>query len=157
MLVRGRYFKRLSPAHIANVGVAELWADQFRQTEMDPPSYSLILLLCSLGTALSRDDVTSYDPGPYKRVYPPANLSLEQQSCQPDAATNQTCPLYVALMMSFGGVYTSSGVIPAVEVALDQINLDPNMLPGYTLHYTLKDSQVNTVKGHSERGQSSQY
>ena len=33
-------------------------------------------------------------------------------------------------------------MIPAVEVALDQINADPNMLPGYSLHYTLKDSQV---------------
>ena len=50
--------------------------------------------------------------------------------------------LYFALMMSFGGDYRSSGTIPGVQVALDQINSDPTLLPGYQLHYTLTDSQV---------------
>ena len=50
--------------------------------------------------------------------------------------------LYFALMMSFGGDYRSSGAIPGVQVALDQINSDPTLLPGYQLHYTLTDSQV---------------
>ena len=44
--------------------------------------------------------------------------------------------------MSFGGAYTSSGVIPGIQVALDQINSRQDILPGYTLHYTLQDSQV---------------
>ena len=50
--------------------------------------------------------------------------------------------LYFALMMSFGGDFRSSGAIPGVQVALDQINRDPTLLPGYQLHYTLTDSQV---------------
>ena len=50
--------------------------------------------------------------------------------------------LYFALMMSFGGDYRSSGTIPGVQAALDQINSDPTILPGYQLHYTLTDSQV---------------
>ena len=50
--------------------------------------------------------------------------------------------LYFALMMSFGGDFRSSGAIPGVQVALDQINSDPTLLPGYQLHYTLTDSQV---------------
>lgn len=83
----------------------------------------------------------------YKDIYPPANISVDQQACTPDAASNRTCPLYVALLMSFGGAYTSSGVVPAIQVALDQINSDPSMLPGYTLHYTLKDSQVSDLTG----------
>ena len=59
-----------------------------------------------------------------------------------DANNNGTVPLYFGLMMSFGGDYTSSGGVPGVQVALDQINDDPTMLPGYTLHYILTDSQV---------------
>ena len=85
---------------------------------------------------------TSYNVGPYRHIYPPANISEDQQACLPDPASGSTCPLYVALLMSFGGAFTSSGFVPAIQLALDQINSDPAMLPGYTLHYTLKDSQV---------------
>ena len=55
---------------------------------------------------------------------------------------NGTTPLYIGLMMSFGGDFDSSSGVPGVQVALNQINSDPSMLPGYTLHYTLTDSQV---------------
>ena len=44
--------------------------------------------------------------------------------------------------MSFGGNIDSSGAIPGVRVALDRINNDSNLLPGYSLHYALSDSQV---------------
>lgn len=80
--------------------------------------------------------------GPYLEVYPSANLSRSQLGCTPQPADNRTCPLYIALMMSFGGEYDSSGVIASVQYALDQINTDPDLLPGYWLHYTLTDSQV---------------
>ncbi len=40
----------------------------------------------------------------------------------------------------------SAVYVPGVEVALDQINSDPTMLPGYTLHYTLVDSQVRFTR-----------
>jgi len=83
----------------------------------------------------------SYSQTPYKHVYPLTNVS--QSSCIPDQALDQMCPLYLQLIMSFGGSFTSSGVVPAVQVALDQINRRADMLPGYTLHYTLLDSQVN--------------
>jgi hypothetical protein len=38
--------------------------------------------------------------------------------------------------------YFGGGVVPGVQYALDQINADPNLLPGYSLHYTLTDSKV---------------
>ena len=85
---------------------------------------------------------TSRYLGPYKEIYPYTDITRGQQSCVPDIAVNQTCPLYVALMMSFGGDFDSSGVIPGVQLALNQINSEPSMLPGYTLHYTLTDTQV---------------
>jgi len=85
----------------------------------------------------------SYNVGPYRHVYPPTNLSIDQFSCEPDLSLNKTCPLFIELIMSFGGVYTSSGVVGGIQVALDQINADSALLPGYTLHYTLLDSQVS--------------
>ena len=61
----------------------------------------------------------------------------------PTVAENATTkPLFIALMLSFGGGFNSSHMIPGVQLALDRINQDPLMLPGYTLHYTLTDSQV---------------
>lgn len=114
---------------------------------------SMILLAFAFlnGGVLSQEDSadlsSSYNVATYKHIYPPANISVDQQSCSPDPAAGRTCPLFVALLMSFGGAYTSSGVVPALQVALDQINADSSMLPGYTLHYTLKDSQVLFCSG----------
>ena len=70
----------------------------------------------------------------YLQVYPDTDPSRE--------TSVGLKSLYFALMMSFGGDYRSSGAIPGVQVALDQINSDPTLLPGYQLHYTLTDSQV---------------
>ena len=80
------------------------------------------------------------DFGPYLEVYPPVDLSQNQFDCVPE--TNRTCPLYIALTMPFGGEYFGGGVMPGVQFAIDQINADPDLLPGYSLHYTLTDSQV---------------
>ena len=51
--------------------------------------------------------------------------------------------LYFGLMMSLGGAQDSSGMVLAVQVALDLIN-NSSLLAGYTLHYVLYDSQVMT-------------
>ena len=54
----------------------------------------------------------------------------------------ESIPLFFGLTMSFGGSYISNGGVVAAQVALDQINSDASLLPGYTLHYILTDSQV---------------
>ena len=69
-------------------------------------------------------------PWPYLQVYPAVDENDDRT------------PLYFALMLSFGGDYTSIGALPAVQIALDYINNEPSILPGYSLHYTLTDSQV---------------
>ena len=66
------------------------------------------------------------------QVYPPDD----------DSFTDSRIPLYVALMQSFGGGYTSAGVIPGIQVALDDINANNSVIPGYKLHYYLTDTQV---------------
>ena len=49
------------------------------------------------------------------------------------------------LITSFGQYgFNSSGQIPAVDMALEDINSNPQVLPGYSLMYdTLRDSQVS--------------
>ena len=67
---------------------------------------------------------------PYHQIYPPVN------------ETDGRTPLYFALVLSFGGSYKSIGALPGIQIALDYINSGPSILPGYSLHYTLTDSQV---------------
>ena len=64
-----------------------------------------------------------------------------------DASSNDN-HLYFGLMMSFGGFQDSSGVVPAVQVALDLINNSSKsgLLSGHILHYVLYDSQVSENK-----------
>ena len=69
----------------------------------------------------------------YLHIYPPVDES--------DTRT----PLYFALLQSFGGQYNGSGSVAGLQVALDRINSDPTLLPGYSLHYTLTDSQVRHI------------
>ena len=57
-------------------------------------------------------------------------------------APEGTTPLYFALMQSFSGGYVSAGGIPGLMVALDEINNNSDVLPGYSLHYTLSDNGV---------------
>ena len=66
----------------------------------------------------------------YLDIYPPVD------------GNDTRTPLYFALLQSFGGDYNGSGSVAGLQVALDRINSDPTLLPGYSLHYTLTDSQV---------------
>ena len=68
-----------------------------------------------------------------REVYPPVNASDGMEH------------LYFGLMMSLGGAQDSSGMVPAVQVALDLIN-NSSLLTGYTLHYVLYDSKVGVVR-----------
>ena len=70
-------------------------------------------------------------------VYPP-DPTLTNYS-------DERTTLYFGLMQSFGGDYDGSGSIAGVHVALDLINRDASLLPGYRLHYTSMDSQVRQM------------
>ena len=93
---------------------------------------SLIVLISCLEYSPSAAGHDAMRDGPYKQTYP----NVFQNG------TVKRLPLFFGLMMSFGGDVKSSGTIPGVQVALDAINNQPDLLPGYTLHYTLTDSQV---------------
>ena len=60
---------------------------------------------------------------------------------------NERTPLYFGLQQSLGGDFdVGLGTLAGVRVALDLINRDASLLPGYRLHYTFMDSQVDKVK-----------
>ena len=78
----------------------------------------------------------SYDPADYLEVYPDPK--------DPEVLNGRT-PLHFALIQSLGGPlsqFDGSGSVAGVKVALDRINNDSSLLPGYTLHYTFADSKV---------------
>ena len=87
--------------------------------DMTTFSLSLLFLLSLVSTVRG-----------YLHMYPPVDEN--------DTRT----PLYFALLQSFGGQYNGSGAVAGLQVALDRINRDPTLLQGYTLHYTLTDTQV---------------
>ena len=59
----------------------------------------------------------------------------------PDASVSN--PLYFGLMTSNGGRIKSSGVVHAIQIALDLVN-NNSLLGDYTLHYVLYDTQVRS-------------
>ena len=84
--------------------------------------------------------------GVYREIYPQLmendSLSL-QHYYDRDCTAENKCPLFFSFLISFGGIYKSNGGLPGVQIALDEINRDESILPGYTLHYTLHDSNVS--------------
>ena len=90
-------------------------------------------ILCAVALAVSfpaASAVLSPQMWPYLQVYPPVN------------ETDGRTPIFFALVLSFGGDFTSIGALPGIQIALDYINDESSILPGYSLHYTLTDSQV---------------
>ncbi len=93
-----------------------------------------LALLLSTSINMIHGSSLSYDPGDYLEVYPdPTDQNILQGRT----------PLHFILMQGLGGQFGSGGVVAGVKVALDSINSDTSLLPGYTLHYTFADSQVS--------------
>ena len=52
-------------------------------------------------------------------------------------------PLYFSLIQSFSGQYISAYSLVGLQLALDLINNDSSLLPGYSLHYVFTDAPVS--------------
>ena len=98
-------------------------------------SLTVLLQFISFFFSLSSSQ-PSFNSDTYLEVYP--------DPTDPEVLKGRT-PLYFALIQSLGGPssqFDGSGSIAGVKVALERINNDTTLLPGYTLHYTLTDSKV---------------
>ena len=71
-----------------------------------------------------------------------ATLCSHGVKCAQDVATKRE--LHFSLITAFTGSPTSSGGIPVIDFALEQINNDTRLLPNYYLRYTsILDSKVS--------------
>ena len=60
-----------------------------------------------------------------------------------DAVNNSSLiPLYISAFFSLGGTWDGSGIIPGVEMALDDINAREDILSGYELRMIWNDTKV---------------
>ena len=58
-------------------------------------------------------------------------------------AAQERAVLTFALHVSFGeDGFNSSGIIPAINLALEHVNANQSIMTNYTLEYTLGDSKV---------------
>lgn len=64
----------------------------------------------------------------------PAIRAEGSASCGNATGTNKE-PLHIAYFTTFDGSFVSLGSIPAVNMALETINADDGVLPGYNLTY----------------------
>ena len=69
--------------------------------------------------------------------------SLEEIRYPPVDESDGRTPLYFSLIQSFSGQYISAYSLVGLELALDLINKDPVLLPGYSLHYVFTDAPVS--------------
>lgn len=106
----------------------------------------LVLLAAVFTLCKAQENASAYvglDLGPYLHIYPPAEIVRNPSNCTPSDTV--TCPLYIAVMMAVTGDLVTGGTLPGVQIALDQINDNPTILPGYKLHYLLTDSRVSII------------
>lgn len=72
------------------------------------------------------------------------NTGWNQSSVSmPTSAENvDKIPIYLGGYFSHGGVWDCSGILPAVEMALDHVNARSDILPNYDLRMVWNDTQV---------------
>ena len=75
-------------------------------------------------------------------TYRPSSPSSPSNSTKDVAQHESKTPLYIGAFFPFGGGWDASGIIPAVEMALDDINARTDILPGYELRMVWNDTQV---------------
>ena len=69
--------------------------------------------------------------------------SLEEIRYPPVDGSDGRTPLYFSLIQSFSGQYISAYSLVGLELALDLINNDTALIPGYSLHYVFTDAPVS--------------
>ena len=75
------------------------------------------------------------------------SFSLAEIIHPPVNANDSRTPLYFSLIQASSGQSITVNSMVGLEVALDFINADPTLLPGYSLHYVFIDAlvRVNTA------------
>ena len=105
------------------------------------PRVRLIVLLRALELLLC------WCNGPAAEASPSSGNGVIYPPLTEDSDGTAETPLFVGLIESYDPAHPdrllkSVGTIIGTEIALDHINADPSILPGYRLHYNFINSQV---------------
>ena len=74
----------------------------------------------------------------------PTSLKVLLLAAAVSCANSERTPLHFLYIYADSPSYNSTGAIPAMDIALENINGDSSLLPGYTLNYTQPlDSKVS--------------
>ena len=106
---------------------------------LDTQLFVLVVSLMMYATLLLTSIVVlvrGFEESPYFNVYP----ELPQ-----GVLKNNTFPLYFGLMVSLSENDQSTGALSGIRSALDDINSKADLLPGYSLHYTLTTSEACVI------------
>lgn len=77
----------------------------------------------------------------YQKITPKVFVALLLTVCSSHVSSKEQ--LYFSFITALSGGSTSSGGIPIIDLALEQINNDSRLLPDYELQYTtVLDSKV---------------
>ena len=90
-----------------------------------------IVCLMTMPTMVLSQQTTPYSTSP-----------SSSNSTKSGAQDGSKIPLYIGAFFPFGGGWDASGIIPAVEMALDDINARVDILPKYELKMVWNDTQV---------------
>ena len=105
----------------------------YSQTKMNCIVTRLFVPLLVAAATFMSTRVRGFEDGSYIDIY--SSIS----------SFNESVPLYIGLMLSLSGDQQSIGALVGVQAALDDINSRDDLLPGYSLHYTLTDSKVHII------------
>ena len=98
----------------------------------------LLYVCCAEGLTIpARADDHAARADDHGVIYPPLSAAHD----------SRTLPLYVGLIQSYDvtledELLESVGTVVGTQIALDHINSDPSMFPGYSLHYNFINSPV---------------
>lgn len=118
----------------------------------------LLILVCTVVLGCTANNVNISSTGVYGGEQTTENATNEYQSESLTTIETNTentdtdiygdkIPIYLGGFLSIdGGVWDGSGLLPAIELALEHVNAMPNVLARYELKMVWNDSQVRHLK-----------
>lgn len=118
----------------------------------------LLILVCTVVLGCTANNVNISSTGVYGGEQSTENATNEYQSesfttIETNTENTDTdiygdkIPIYLGGFLSIdGGVWDGSGLLPAIELALEHVNAMPNVLARYELKMVWNDSQVRHLK-----------
>ena len=107
-----------------------------------------VLQLCSICNGVHQSNTSTFTETPSLDFSEVTDGGSSTNSIPIQSGSNQDggkIPLYLGAYFPFSAVWDGSGIIPAVEMALDHINARQDILTDYELRMIYNDTQVRDI------------